>query len=73
MAGGPATLDAAPGEVSVRADIFLLNPDHTNHTATGLAGGESPFELGGVSAGVNDVTCSMYTFQSRGITCRVWV
>ena len=60
MAGGPATLDAAPGGAFLRADIFLLNPDHSNHTATGLAG-------------VNDVTLCMYLLHTRGIACRVWL
>ncbi len=73
MNRGPATLGAAPLEVSVRADISLLNPDHTNHTAGGLAGGENPFEPGGGSAGVNDVTRGKYLFRTRGIACRVWV
>ncbi len=73
MASEPATLGAAPGESPVHADIFLLNPDHPNHTNTGLADVENPFEPGGVSAGVNDVTRGKYLFQSRGIACRVWL
>ena len=60
MASEPATLGAAPGESPVHADIFLLNPDHSNHTATGLAG-------------VNDVTLCMYLLHTRGIACRVWL